>query len=411
MLLALGVLSVAIALGARWLLQAENLVPLVLAQAERATGLEITARGASQYRLRGTPQIVLSQVSARAPGESQAVLSADRVLVAVPWTTLRARGRELAITRIELDAPVVNLPALQRWLAVRPESPAPAPSLSSGLRITDGSLLGEGWALHEVQARVPQFDTARPLHATVSGRFASPSLNAPFDVSLAMKRPASGSALGLVGTATPASANWSSDVGFRLSGFLHYQDQLRLDRGVLGAHIAHRASGSAEPARFAVGIAGPARMESGHLQLQPLALALRGREAVPELQAKGAMSAGDELQLHLEGELARWPEAWPALPPPLAQQRSPLLFSLDYDGLSDLSGVASLQLRREATRLDSRFHLLAILAWVDATDQGSPLPPLSGTLSTPRLEISGAVLEGVEIQVEDPDVATGAALR
>lgn len=408
-LLTAGMLAVALALGARWLLQADNLAPLLLAQAERATGLEISARGASEYRLRGTPQVVLRQVVARVPGETGALLSADRVLLAVPWSTLRARGRELAVTRIELDAPVLSVPALQRWLASRPESAGPTPTLSDGLRITDGTLGGDGWVLRDVQARVPRFDEAKPLQATVSGLYSSSALDAPFDVSLVMKRPASGSALGLVGTARPATASWSSNVGFRLSGVLHYQANPRLDHAVFGAHVQHRAGG--EPLRFAVGFAGPVRMERGRFGLQPLALALRGEGAVPELDAEGAVYAGSTLQLQLEGQLARWPEAWPALPPPLSQQRSPLPFSLAYDGATDLSGVASLQLRRDATRLDSRFRLPAMLAWSDAMDAGSPLPPMSGTLATPRLEISGAVLEGVEVSIEDPELTDGSVLQ
>ena len=35
---------------------------------------------------------------------------------------------------------------------------------------------------------------------------------------------------------------------------------------------------------------------------------------------------------------------------------------------------------------------------------GSLLPPLQGSLSTPRLEIAGATLEGVEVGLDDPGI-------
>ena len=50
----------------------------------------------------------------------------------------------------------------------------------------------------------------------------------------------------------------------------------------------------------------------------------------------------------------------------------------------DLSDVASLQLQRDATRFDGRFRLPQMLAWIDASATASPLPPLDGTLTTPR---------------------------
>ena len=39
------------------------------------------------------------------------------------------------------------------------------------------------------------------------------------------------------------------------------------------------------------------------------------------------------------------------------------------------------------------------MAWLNAGSAGSPLPPLAGTLSTPRVEIAGATLEGVEVEL------------
>ena len=86
----------------------------------------------------------------------------------------------------------------------------------------------------------------------------------------------------------------------------------------------------------------------------------------------------------LDGSLAGWPSTWPALPPPLGQSTSPLPFTLVYDGASDLSDIAALSLRRDQTAFDGRFRLFEVLDWSAASAKGSPLPPLSGTLTTPQ---------------------------
>ena len=81
--------------------------------------------------------------------------------------------------------------------------------------------------------------------------------------------------------------------------------------------------------------------------------------------------------------------------------------ALRYLGRADFSDAASLQLRRDDTRFDARFRLPEVTAWMSSIANGSPLPPLSGHLSTPRLEISGAQLEGVEVMIEDPSLPSG----
>ncbi|MFX5957115.1 hypothetical protein ABTF01_22215, partial [Acinetobacter baumannii] len=73
-----------------------------------------------EYTWRGAPSITLREVIARRPGESVPLLRARRVHVALPWRPLRTRGAPLVVTRIELDAPEIDLAALQRWLAARP---------------------------------------------------------------------------------------------------------------------------------------------------------------------------------------------------------------------------------------------------------------------------------------------------
>jgi hypothetical protein len=64
-----------------------------------------------------------------------------------------------------------------------------------------------------------------------------------------------------------------------------------------------------------------------------------------------------------------------------------------------LTDALSLSLRRDATTFDAQLRLPAVVTWVNAGNTGSPLPPLTGTLSTPRIDIGGAVLEGVNVDI------------
>src|SRR3546814_12777240 len=72
--------------------------------------------------------------------------------------------------------------------------------------------------------------------------------------------------------------------------------------------------------------------------------------------------------------------------------------------LANFHDAASLQLRHEDTRFDARFRLPEVTAWMSSIANGSPLPPLSGHLSTPRLEVYGAQLEVLEVTIEDPSL-------
>ena len=102
--------------------------------------------------------------------------------------------------------------------------------------------------------------------------------------------------------------------------------------------------------------------------------------------------------------MAAWPQAWPTLPPPIGQSTSPLPFVLDYVGKADLSDIVRLRMQRDATRFDARFRAFEVADWIDVRDRDSLLPPLDGRLTTPRLEIAGARLEGVEITFDEPGI-------
>lgn len=407
---ALGLLA-ALLLAGRYASRPARVSALVLQQVGKALGLEITARGTSEYRLRGGPQLVVRDVVARRPGDATPVLTARRVLLSVPWSTVRSRGAELTVRRVELDAPVLDLAALQRWQATRPPTREPRiPTLTDGLIVRDGRLVGSGWSLDSLQLDVPALHPGQSAAGHLRATFRNASLRVPMDLRVAVARPAANAGVAAVGTATVVAENWQLQLDdLAVSGRLRNAAPAGLDATRLRARAMLRMGGDAH--RFALGLGTHLRL-GPVLTLAPLALDVRGREAVPTFDARGRLGLGGALAFDLEGTLATWPESWPALPPPVGQSASPLPFVLAYRGATDLSGDTRLQLRRDATRFDSAFRLPRVLAWLDTSDTGTPLPPLDGTLSTPRLEIAGAQLDGVEVTfADDPPAATTATPR
>ena len=55
--------------------------------------------------------------------------------------------------------------------------------------------------------------------------------------------------------------------------------------------------------------------------------------------------------------------------------------------------------RRAATSCDGRFRLHEVRAW-RAAGGAKPLPPIDGSLRPPRLDIAGAELHGIEIEMD-----------
>lgn len=401
-LLVIAAVFLVAALLLRWLMKPEHMAPAILDLAGKSLGLEITAAGVGEYRLRGTPQLVVRNVTAREAGADTAVLRADRLLISVPWSTLRARGGDLTAKRVELDAPVLDVAAFQRWQATRPPSDAPMPTLTNGVRIVRGMIVGDGWKIDGVDADLESLATGKPLRSHLSGRYVGDGIAAPFDVHVGMTQPASGAGVGVMGKLAVETTEWRIPSELSLSAKLDTSKGVLLRHAVLGAHARYVSGDTSLP--FALGLAGPLNFDSNGFTLQPASIALRGQGAMPTLDAIGGFSLTEEMKLDLDGTLAEWPDAWPALPAPLGDSSTPLSFILDYSGATDFSDVAGLQLQRDETRFTARFRLPKVMEWMDSGAAGSPLPPMSGALQTPTLEISGALLEGVEVELEDDDL-------
>ncbi len=395
-------------LALRFAAQPDRVARLVLGALGDALGLEITATGSSGYTLRGSPALIVRDVIAREPGAATPLLRAKRVYASVPWSTVRSRGARLDITRIEVDAPVLDLAALRHWLAARPPGERRMPTLSDGLRVRGGRIDGDGWRVDGIAISLPRLQPGERVGGRVAGRFATGDSTLGFDLAAAMTRPGSDAGVAIAGTATAASPGWRVPARIRASAPLRFGDD-----GVRSARLRANASGRYEAGDtrlpFAFALTSPLLLRGGTVALAPAGLALRGEGAVPAADAHGALAHGQRLLVDLDGRLADWPEAWPALPPPIGASDAPLPFALGYRGKGDLSDPASLLLRRDDTRFDARFRLPDLAAWTSSAANGSPLPPLSGRLSTPRLEISGARLEGVEVELEDPSLPAEAS--
>src|SRR5690606_12058332 len=319
---------------------------------------EIRFSGAAEYRLRGTPHLMVRDLEARRPGAERPLLTARRAYLALPWSTLRSRGTDLTVERIELDAPHLDLAALQEWLASRPPGDgARIPVLTRGIRITGGSVEGGDWHLRRLGVDLPRLHPGRRVSGRVTGELLAAEIRLPFDLQVLLAEPAPDAALGLAGIATLVTASWSLPMQPVLSARLHSgADGYGLDGMRLGARARHHAPGR-DPLHFTLGLAGPARYLDGRIDLPAPALVLRGDGVVPDLQAHGLFAWHEGLDLELDGELQQWPSRWPDLPEPLDNAAPPLPFALAYTGAADLSGQARLRLDNGHARLDSTFHL------------------------------------------------------
>lgn len=393
-----------------WLAQPPRATGFLLARIGDALGLRITAAGAADYRLRGTPQLLLHDLVAQRPGDPTPLLHAERVFVSLPWSTIRARGDDLTVQRVELDAPVLDIPALQRWLATRPPGETRIPTLRDGLRIVRGRIANHDWSLDGIEVDLLSLAPAAPVQARLRGRYLDPPVRVPFDLDVALSAPRNGAGLAAIGGITVEGDGWTLPARVRLSGPLQLgDDEVRMSPARIGMSARYLSAESDLP--FTLGAYGPLLFDEAVWSLDPAALALGGAGPIPDAQAHGALALGRRLVLRLNGDIAAWPQAWPALPPPLSASSAPMQFALDYAGRVDFGDLAALRLHRDDTALDARFRLPAVLGWLDRGADGSPLPPLQGTLRTPRVEIAGAQLEGVEIEIDDPAIAPPQASR
>ena len=362
-LVLLAALGALLLVGAWWVnrqLEPRRLTTLVLGKAGTALQLKIGFKGEPEYALKPEPRLVIPSLTLAASTGGKPFLTARRVEISLPWATIT--GGEPVITRLQLDAPVLDLAGMRRWIASLPEKPFELPTLTKGLRVSDGTIIGDGYSISALQLDVARLKTGEKAEIEASGRFQQGTTRVDFDARLAADTP------GL-----------ASDFTLDGSGFLIRKP---------------------EPLKFKLQAAGHYASTDALFSAQLVRLALSGTAPLPSLQGKGSLTLGKQMQWAFDGVLASWPKAWPALPKPLDEQTSNLPLHLAYAGRPDLGDPITLTVDRAPTVLDASLRLAELNRWLSASNP-SPLPPVNGKFRTPALVFDGVELRGVEVELSD----------
>jgi hypothetical protein len=146
-------------------------------------------------------------------------------------------------------------------------------------------------------------------------------------------------------------------------------------------------------------VATPIQTKSA-IELRQLSLRLGDMGAAEAVKLDGQAHIGvGQLQMQLDGVLHEtWPSSWPALPTWGQAHVAGRRLRLDYDGGIDFDG--RLRLRGEdPSSLAIDGNPRRLLEWANADDP-SPLPPLAASVRIDRLEVDGAVFEGLQVGLD-----------
>jgi hypothetical protein len=361
-LLILSVLAVLLLIGGWWVnrqLEPNRLTATVLRKAGESLQLKLVFQGQPDYALKPEPRLLVPNLEVSGL-DGKVFLSAKRAEISLPWSTIT--GDEPVITRVELDAPTLDLPGLRAWIASLPKTPFKLPTLNKGLQISDGSVQGDGYAIHALALELPRLKTGEPAKISAQGGFVQEKTEIQFKLELHL--------------ATPGL---DSDFVAQGSGALQQ---------------------TPKPLPFQLQAAGHYLSNDAALSIDAGKLELHGASPLPNLTGAGKLVVAEQMRLDFEGLLQDWPKDWPALPQPLAANSSKLPLRLAYLGKPDFSDPIALTVNRDQTSLQASVRVPEIRQWLDAPP-GSPLPPLNGKLSTPSLAFDGVELRGVEIEISD----------
>lgn len=366
-------LAALLALAGGWIinrqLEPAHFAALALGQAGDLLGLELASAGQPDYALRPEPRLRLPDFTARLPNAGPVLLHVRQLELSLPWATLIDADAALVITRVTLDEPVLDLAILRRWLATQPATPTiELPTFTHGLRIQDGTLHDTDWRVQGWSLALASLQPGKPATVITRGRVQMGDQQLDFD-----------------GEASVSSASRDGDLQITVQG--HWQ----MPERTLPYRLALQGRFHSD--------------EAAHT-LRLSQLALDSESPLPDFtgQLDAGLSPavdGDLLQLSLTGELAAWPSDWPALPAPVSQSASPLQLHAEYQGADDFSGATRLALQRDDTAVDATLHWPVLKAWLDSPN-AVPLPPVAFTVRSPRLELDGASMEGVTVELDAP---------
>jgi len=399
-------------------LQPARLTALILDRASASLHLSVRTSGPGRFALRPEPRLVLPGLTATLPGDTTPFFACEKVELALPWDTLRGRGSD--ISRIVLKSPDVDVPRLKQWLATLPPSTAPFrfPRLVRGMQVRDATVRGAQWKFEHLDFTLPSLGDGLPMQAEAGGD---------------LVRGANRSTFALTASATPSGAGRgmriaSADVTLKADGELPslafkgsalLADTIAIDlrgafqrvpKGWTEWVDSSFAQAGETPFRFQLDKGPPLTgMGGGALEAMTarhgyrLKLGVGDGKREPALVVDFEGNTGAFLDAKLKGDLSRWPDAWPGLPSPLAAGQAPLSILASYQGPVLLTSPVMFDIRRGATSLKGQFGLEKIRGWL-AAPAASPLPPVVATLQADRLDVGGAELHGVRLEVRDDPV-------
>jgi uncharacterized protein involved in outer membrane biogenesis len=156
------------------LLQPDRFTAMLQRQARNA-GLDISLASPASPTLFPRPALVLQGITLSAHGASTPILLAARGQLALPWHTLF--GGPTVISQLEIEAPRVDLDALQAWLAELPAGTTGTPSIpriDTGVSISRGSLVrGDQLLLSNLSLQAGSLLPEKPFPLTVSAHDAA----------------------------------------------------------------------------------------------------------------------------------------------------------------------------------------------------------------------------------------------
>src|SRR5688500_13268189 len=346
----LGVLAL-LALVGWWFVQRqlepERLTTTVLTRLGDSLKLDITFEGTPEYAFKPEPRLRVPNLVVTDPATGKVVLRAKRLEASLPWATIR--GGPLVITRLDLDEPVLDVDGLQRWLAARPKVPFELPTLTRGAAIHRGTVIGNGWRLEEVELDLPRLASGEPVD---------------LDFKLRGRRDA---------------------IDLRARGQAHLDAATAASAYTLRTAVELAREG--EPLAGRIESAGRFRIGKDTFVLMGDTLAMNGESPLPTVAGEAWVDKGKQLALGFRGELAAWPDAWPALPSPIGAATGPHPLVLLYRGRTDFSDPLRVGLAVGPARMDAQARVREMLAWLEAPPGGSPLPPMTGTVTVPQIDM------------------------
>ena len=331
----------------RHYLQPERLSAALLAEAEAATGLSLKLAEPADVSLWPDLHIVLRGLEARAESGAAPLLTAERVELALPWSTLW--GGAIELSELRLQRPQLDRDALANWLSARPDTVGPAappklPRLAAELAISQGRVFSratDSWELGEIELQLSRLLPGEDFRLSLALEYSEGELRIPLQADAAGLLHAPGMPLEL----TPMAVRWldSEREGVEL---------LRLN---------------------------------GQLEL-----------AWPHC-----------LQLLLEGRGRQWPEAWPALPQAANAPDDEYALALEFVGTPEGRGPLRARFSRNSLQAELQADAAELLDWI-AQPGPRGLPPAQFRAAMPLIEQQGLRIEGLQVELREAEIEADA---